>query len=110
MKLSHASSSAVILVFSCLLIAVPANSQENVHVTVSVTNPGNAPVLNLLKGEFSVQDSGKPQVITSFAAPNDKPGAPPQLQPNEFSNVPDFRETSGAIFSCVRHNPHPLSR
>jgi VWFA-related protein len=98
MKLSHASSSAVILVFSCLLIAVPANSQENVHVTVSVTNPGNAPVLNLLKGEFSVQDSGKPQVITSFAAPNDKPGAPPQLQPNEFSNVPDFRETSGAIF------------
>ena len=54
--------------------------------------------MNLLKGEFSVQDSGKAQTITSFAPPDTKPAAPPQLQPNEFSNVPDFRETSGAIF------------
>jgi VWFA-related protein len=98
MKLSRTSLSAVILAFSFVLVAVSAHSQENVRVTVSVTNPGNTPVLNLLKGEFSVQDSGKPQTLTTFSPPDPKPAAPPLLQPNEFSNVPDFRETSGAIF------------
>ena len=98
MNLSRALPIAVIVLVSCLLIAAPANSQENVRVTVSVTSQGNTPVLNLLKGEFSVQDSGKAQTVTTFVAPDAKPAAPPQLQPNEFSNVPDFRESSGAIF------------
>jgi VWFA-related protein len=84
---------ALVAVFHVCLLA-----QENVQVTVSATNTGNTPVMNLLKGEFSVQDSGKAQTITSFAPPDTKPAAPPQLQPKEFSNVPDFRETSGAIF------------
>ena len=97
MKRSRTSSSAVIVLFG-LLATVPVSSQENVQVTVSATNPGNTPVMNLLKGDFSVQDSGKARTITSFAPPDAKPAAPPQLQPNEFSNVPDFRETSGAIF------------
>ncbi len=54
--------------------------------------------MTLGKPDFTVQESGKPRAITSFVGPEAKPAAPPQLQPNEFSNLPDFRETSGAIF------------
>src|SRR5271169_962945 len=89
----------LIVMLLLLFFAVTCGvAQENVRVTASATNPGNTPVLNLLKGEFSVQDSGKPQTIATFVGPEAKPAPPPQLQPNEFSNFPDFRETSGAIF------------
>ena len=54
--------------------------------------------MTLGKPDFTVQESGKPRAITTFVGPEAKPAAPPQLQPNEFSNLPDFREASGAIF------------
>jgi VWFA-related protein len=79
-------------------VALPANSQDNLRVTVSATDPSGVPIINLTKPEFSLQESGKARAITTFTGPDARPAAPPQLQPNEFSNVPDFRETSGAIF------------
>ena len=91
-------SLAALVVLVAVSLQVCLLAQENVQVTVSATSQGTSPVMNLLKGEFSVQDSGKPQTITSFVSPDANSAAPPQLQPNEFSNIPDFRETSGAIF------------
>jgi VWFA-related protein len=75
-----------------------AIAQSNLTVTVSATGPGNTPLLNLTQPDFSIQDGGKASAIASFAGPNIKSPTPPQLQPNEFSNIPDFRESSGAIF------------
>jgi len=90
-------SFAVLLSVFILLFATVASAQDNVVLTVSATNPGNTPVLGLGKPDFSVQDSGKPQSITTFAG-STAISAPAKLGPNEFSNVPDFRESSGALF------------
>jgi VWFA-related protein len=98
MKPRHLVFLLLVLAIVVRLVQVPLLAQEGVRVTVSVTSAGNTPVLDLLKGEFSVQDSGQAQTITTFVSPDTKRAAPPQLQPNEFSNVPDFRETSGAVF------------
>jgi len=113
MKLRRNLSGIVILFFACLLIAMPGNSQDNVRVTVSATSvnslaanrtpasglpPIGTPLMTLTKPDFSLQESGKPRTLTTFVGPGEKPTAPLQLQPNEFSNIPDFRETSGAIF------------
>jgi VWFA-related protein len=113
MNLRRNFSSIVILLFACLLIAIPGNSQDNVRVTVSATSVNSlaangtpasglpaigTPLMTLTKPDFSLQESGKPRTITTFVGPDAKPAAPSQLQPNEFSNQPDFRETSGAIF------------
>ncbi len=89
---------ARIVLFVAPLFLISANAQDNVRLTVSATDPSGAPVMTLAKPDFSVQDVGKPQGITDFIGPDAKAAAPPSLQPNEFSNVPDFRETSGAIF------------
>lgn len=89
------------IVFSilfCLLVAISGVTQQNVVVTVTATTAGNTPVPDLNKGEFSLQDSGKARTVATFVGPKSKSPGPPQLQPNEFSNVPDFRESSGAIF------------
>lgn len=98
MKRSRAFPSVLILTLSLLAIAVPANSQDTIRITVSATDQAGAPLMTLAKPDFSIQESGKARAITTFAGPGAKPAAPPQLQPNEFSNVPDSRETSGAIF------------
>src|SRR3974390_555854 len=87
----------VLLSVSVFLIANVTYGQDNVVVTVSATNPGNTPVSGLGKADFSVQDSGKPQSITTFAGSTGV-SAPAKLGPNEFSNIPDFRESSGAVF------------
>jgi VWFA-related protein len=97
MKLSRTFLRVVLFISFLLLITIAAVSQD-VRVTVSATDPSGAPLLNLTKPDFTVQESGKPRAITTFAGPNTKLDAPPQLQSNEFSNFPDFRETSGAIF------------
>ena len=86
------------IVSTCLSVGIPLPAQDNVEVTVSATSADNAPLLTLGKPDFTVQDSGKPRAITTFVGPQAKPAAPPPLQPNEFSNLPDFREASGAIF------------
>src|SRR5271166_4028724 len=98
MKSRHDLSWPMAVILLAFLAVTCSIAQDNVRLTVSATNPGNTPVLNFLKGEFSVQDSGKPQTIATFVGPEAKPAPPPQLQPTEFSNLPDFRETSGAIF------------
>jgi VWFA-related protein len=98
MKVSRTFPRVLILALSVLSIAFPAYSQDTVRVTVSATDQAGAPLMTLTKPDFSLQDSGKPRTVTTFAGPEAKPPAPPQLQPNEFSNVPDSRETSGAIF------------
>src|SRR5208283_3658969 len=90
--------SVFILSLSLLPAALPANSQDNVRVTVSVTDPAGAPLMTLTKPDFSIQESGKARPITAFVGPDAKPAAPPQLQPNEYSNAPDLRETGGAVF------------
>ncbi len=82
----------------CLYAGVSLLAQDSITITVSATGPGDTPLLTLGKPLFTVQESGKPRTITTFVGPETKPAAPPQLQPNEFSNLPDFRETSGAIF------------
>jgi VWFA-related protein len=103
----------VILAWACTLTAISANAQDNVRLTVSATTVNSLaangtpatgapvvgmPVMDLTKPDFSVQDSGKARTIATFEAPNAKPAAPPALTANDFSNLPDFRETSGAIF------------
>ena len=88
------------LALICCFAVAPAQAQDSVVATVSATGAGAAdtPLMTLGKADFSVMESGKPRPITTFVGPNAKPAVPPQLQPNEFSNLPDFRETSGAIF------------
>jgi|SRR5580700_2600727 VWFA-related protein len=89
---------ALCIALTCMCLGSPSRAQDNVVVTVSATAADNGPLLTLGKPDFTVQESGKSRAITSFVGPEAKPAAPPQLQPNEFSNLPDFRETSGAIF------------
>ena len=98
MKLRH--HLAVVFCLALLSVSIGNSlwAQDNVVVTVSVTGADHAPLMTLGKPDFTVQESGKPRVVTTFVGPDAKPAAPPQLQPNEFSNMPDFRETSGAIF------------
>ena len=88
----------VLLTLTCLLTSISVSAQDNVRVTVSATEANGNPVLTLTKPDFSVQESGKARTISTFAGPSAKPVTPPQLGPNEFSNEPDFREASGAIF------------
>ena len=89
---------ALCIALACISLGSLSSAQENVIVTVSATNADNSPLMTLGKPDFTVQESGNPRAITTFVGPEAKPAAPPQLQPNEFSNLPDFRETSGAIF------------
>ncbi len=89
---------ALCIALACISLGSLSSAQENVVVTVSATNADNSPLMTLGKPDFTVQESGNPRAITTFVGPEAKPAAPPQLQPNEFSNLPDFRETSGAIF------------
>lgn len=98
MKLSRSLSCVLVFASSLLLFTVPAVSQDTVRVTVGATDQAGAPLMNLAKPDFSLQESGKARILTTFVGPDAKAAAPPQPQPNEFSNVPDFRETSGAIF------------
>jgi len=82
----------------CLFLSLHvAVAQDNIHATVAAVN-GSAPVSNLTKADFTVKDSGKPSTITSFTSLSTKPAPPAKLQPNEFSNYPDVRQTSGAVF------------
>lgn len=97
MKLSRSVTQVVLFISFLLLITIVAVSQD-VRVTVTTTDQAGAPLANLTKSDFSLQESGKPRAITTFAGPATKLAAPPQLQQNEFSNFPDFRETSGSIF------------
>ncbi|HZD32015.1 MAG TPA: hypothetical protein VE779_10195, partial [Candidatus Angelobacter sp.] len=53
-------------------------------------------MLDLAKPNFSVQEVGKPQVLSTFSGPATM--SAPKLAANEFSSVPDFRESSGAVF------------
>jgi VWFA-related protein len=88
---------AIIFLVSALFpIANIATGQDSVRVTVSVVG-NNVPVTNLAKGDFSVQDSGKPRTVDGFEGPSSYAAKPPQLGPNEFSNAPDVSQ-SGAIF------------
>lgn len=91
-------SSSVLFCFCWLsLLVTVASAQDNIRLTVAATS-GGAPVMDLAKTDFTVRDGGKPRTLDNFSGPESKVAAPPQLGPNEFSNVPDFRETSGAIF------------
>jgi VWFA-related protein len=86
----------------CLLTicAAPVSSviaQDNVRLTVSVAGADGAPVRDLKKSDFTVQDAGKLRTIENFVAPVQMPaGAPPQ-QAGHFTNAPDAT-ASAAIF------------
>ena len=90
-------SLAVFIFISLLLLVVSSIAQDGIRVIASATSAGNAPALNLAETDFTLQESGKPQSISSFVGPS-ATIAPAKLAPNEFSNIPDFRESSGAIF------------
>ena len=99
MKPRHAVSFFLMFgAFLSLSTGHHAVAQDNLRVTVNATDQAGAPMLNFTKPDFALQESGKPRAITTFVGPEAKPAAPPQLQPTEFSNIPDFRETGGAIF------------
>jgi VWFA-related protein len=98
MKRSHFLFSFSCVALTCLTLGMPLQAQDGVRVTVSATGADGTPLMTLGKPDFTVQDSGKLRAITTFVGPDLKPAAPPTLQPNEFSNQPDFREASGAIF------------
>jgi len=98
MKRLHLRLIVSCMVLVCMSAVNPMVAQDSVVVTVSATGAGDTPLMTLGKPDFTVQESGKPRAIATFVGPEAKPAAPPQLQPNEFSNQPDFLETSGAIF------------
>lgn len=98
MKRRHPLLVVSCIISSCMSAVIPMVAQDSVVVTVSATGAGDTPLMTLGKPNFTVQESGKPRAIATFVGPEAKPAAPPQLQPNEFSNQPDFLETSGAIF------------
>jgi VWFA-related protein len=77
--------------------ALPVVAQSNVRLTVAVSTADKTPIRDLSKGDFSVQDVGKSRAIENFAGPRQVPSAPPQLQPDQFTNAPDVTH-SGAIF------------
>jgi VWFA-related protein len=81
----------------CALLALPAIAQDNVRLVVSVTSGDGAPVRDLKKTDFTVQDAGKPRTIDNFVAPAAMPAAPPQQGAGQFTNAPDVTH-SGAIF------------
>ena len=96
---SYRCLSLILTFLVCLLAFTPAaTAQDAVRLAVSAAAQGGAPVTNLTKADFAVKDSGKPRNLTDFTAPKTNPPAPQKLQPNEFSNYPDLREASGAIF------------
>ena len=91
-------SRAILLLLTFgVLSALPAIAQDSVRLTVSVSSGGGAPVRDLKKTDFTVQDAGKPQAIENFNASAPMPAAPPQPTPGQFTNAPDATE-SGAIF------------
>ncbi len=67
------------------------------RLTVSVSSGDGAPVRDLKKTDFTVQDAGKPRTIRQFRRTAQMPAAPPQLGPGQFTNAPDVTQ-SGAIF------------
>ena len=79
------------------LVAHAALAQQQVSITTSVVGAGGAPVTNLTKADFSVQDSGKARNIDSFLAPSAYPAKAEPLRPDEFSNATDISQ-SGTIF------------
>ena len=93
----HSLLVVLCIVSTCLFAGVSLLAQDSITVTVSATGPADTPLLTLGKPLFTVQESGKARTITTFVGPETKPAAPPRLQPNEISNLPDFRETSGAV-------------
>jgi VWFA-related protein len=84
-----------VLIF-CLALALPGFTQDGVRVTVAVTAAGSAPVFDLKKSDFSIQEAGKPRNIDTFISPQ-TPVVTPQLGANEYSNAPDASQ-SGAVF------------
>ena len=78
-------------------LALSLAAQDRVRLTVSVTRNDGAPIQDLKKADFSVQDAGKPRSVESFVAPV-QISAPAKLGPNEYSNAPNLAESSGAIF------------
>lgn len=85
-------------IFFALLFVIVARSaaQDSVRLTVSVVG-NTAPVTNLTKTDFNVQDSGKARTIDDFQGPSSYAAKAPELGPSEFSNAPDVSQ-SGAIF------------
>src|SRR5271166_6481824 len=79
-----------------LLLAHCGFAQDNVRLTVTVTGSDGAPVRDLKKADFSLQDAGKPRTIDTFVSPLTSLAAP-QLEANEYSNAPIAGE-AGAIF------------
>jgi len=88
----------LLLLVSCLITPSYISAQESMSVTISAATPTGAPETGLTKTDFKVQDSGKERTITSFVGPHPHAAAPAKLPPNEFSNIPDVRDTSGAVF------------
>ncbi len=91
----HAVLASLIL---CVTFNQLLSAQDRVRLTVSVTSSDGAPVPTLKQPDFSVQEAGKPRTIDSFIAPAQKPAAESKLAANEYSNIPDSAESSGAVF------------
>ncbi|HVP56276.1 MAG TPA: VWA domain-containing protein [Candidatus Eisenbacteria bacterium] len=98
MKSRYALYFGLTVILVSVVTCTASFGQDQVRVAVSATSAGNTPVMDLTKGEFTVQDSGKAQAIATFAGPETKSPPPPPLKANEFTNIPDFREASGAVF------------
>ncbi|MDR3746629.1 MAG: VWA domain-containing protein [Acidobacteriota bacterium] len=90
------STLLVLLVLSGILLSLPLTAQNGIRLTVSVTTADGAPARDLKKSDFSLQETGKAQAITSFVSPETSFVAP-QLAANEYCNAP-IASQSGAIF------------
>jgi VWFA-related protein len=97
MRIRTLSFFPAITVLVLLTGYVSLTAQNNVRMTVAVTNPDGSPVMNLTQPDFSIKDSGKVGAIESFAGPNATAAKPPGLSPDEYSNTTDAGQ-SGATF------------
>jgi VWFA-related protein len=86
----------LVILAICAVLVVPLVAQDNVRLTVSVSTGDGSPVRDLKKSNFAVTDAGKPRTIDDFGGPSPM-APPPQLEPGQFTNVPDVTQ-SGAIF------------
>ena len=72
-------------------------STHLVLVDVVVTDKQGKPIAGLHPEDFEVDESGKPQKISTFVSPGDNLAAAQPLPPGIYSNKPQYRSPGGPI-------------
>jgi VWFA-related protein len=94
-------------VVTCLQAQAPSGSEvppptirvstHLVLVDVVVTDKQGKPVSGLHADDFTVEENGKQQKISTFATPEENNATPPALPPGIYSNRAQYRSPGGPI-------------